>query len=1817
MEGHSINRTPETSNSHELKLNNSNAVPKKNVEEVIVQLEHELALAHERQKSLLSIAKDNIIADKKVKTEGQGAGFSVLDQTGFSQGYVPCETSEDKFEPARVSIENESPINRHGNSQVPHFTNHSPVTSGPVRMHSFNPVNASHLPHVQLPKFSGKIVEYPSFVQGFKAFVENYCFDDYRRLMYLQMYLTGEALSVIQGCCSYVDKSEGYRKAWQLLSQRYGNDMVLLRLVKEEILSGPNIRIWESDKLVQLVIKMNNCKCMFESKGAIANLNATEILHKIMRRLPIKLQEQFAEVSFSKQKYGYFATFQDLLDIVEEAASYSQTEWAQHTFRAGGNNQNSIRFSGHDVGKKSSHKTFSVTANADKQGKSAESLMNLCHYCSNKHALWKCEEFINLDVKRRRTFVKENALCFNCLKTGHRASACGFGRKCQVCRMKHNTLLHMDTPLEGQISNAQDVQDLSNKSPVVTFTKENVQGTKEMNNKGPVFALTEDNVDRKGRTFMNILPVRVWENDPSNAVITYALLDSGSTTSICSSSLVSKLALKEIEDRIEISCVGSTTNCLKKVGTIYVEGVNEINAIRLRECRVVENLPDIADNIPEIDYAKIYSHLQDINIPKLKSKKLELLLGADAHEAFRLIEQRCGKYGEPFGLHTTLGWSVFGSECESLRIKNEVCSKVSMLPLGNTENDLCNDLLQLMDKDFSDMNEYQKPCMSVGDRQALAMMEEQSAKVGSHHEIRLLWKMNNPELPNNREAALKRLNGLKLRFNRDSELYNKYRSKINEYIENGYASIVPDNDFTPRGRTWYLPHHCTGKKFRVVFDCGAKFRNTSINDKLLQGPDLCNNLIGVLLRFRQDPVAVSADIKGMFHQVFVAEQDRNALRFLWWPDDDLNRDPVDLRMNVFPFGLTCSPSCSSFALKKTARDNLTKADKQTLETVKNNFYVDDMLKSCASADEANQLIQQLQTLLRSGGFHLTKFASNSSMALRSVSENDRVEGTIPLNSQNDTTQQALGVTWNTVTDDLRVRMNVHERPFTRRGLLSAVSTIFDVLGIVQPFVLPARKLLQEACRSGASWDASLDEQQIEVYKKWLIALSSLNNISIPRSFKLSNQNLTRIELHVFSDASIIGYSAVCYVRCVYESGLITSNFCMGKSRVAPLKPITIPRLELTAATVAAKLSAFVCHELEYNFDNVIFWTDATIVLRYINNINSRFKTFVANRLQLIYSISVPKQWRHVPSANNAADIGSRGLMPDKCNDASLWINGPDFLCKPNSEWPSQPDYSLLVNDDEELKKMPICGTTIESASFLHRLLQRYSAYSSVQRATAWWLRYIHFLRFKFQNRIALIPPLTDMLTVEELNNSTLRIVRMVQMEAFPVAMKLLPNVSDCSSPHRLLGESEFRSNPSFKKLRNLSPFVLNGVMRMDGRLQNTTMDLDLKHPMILPPDHPVTTLIVQMYHEKEGHCGTSHILNCLRKRFWIIHGRAVVRKVLHACFKCRFWNVGPLNQRMANLPDARVSAGNPPFTATGVDLMGPVKIKYGRSTVKRYVVVFTCMSMRAVHLEIVPSLETSAFIGAFRRFICRRSKPKIMFSDNATNFKGAEKELNEGIRSLNRRQVCNWMLQEEIDWKFNVPAASHTGGIWERIIRSIRKCMRMIVGESTLDEFGLLTLVAEIERILNDRPITDVSTDPKDLKALTPNMLLTGSLESTNSPDIFMKKDFYVQSWRKTQALADVFWKRWLNEYLPLLQPRKQWWGTSTNLQVGDLVLINDNSTKRGYWPKAVVEECYPDKDGLVRRVRVRTADAVLMRDVRKLSLLEGHVDSKQTNTVP
>ena len=333
--------------------------------------------------------------------------------------------------------------------------------------------------------------------------------------------------------------------------------------------------------------------------------------------------------------------------------------------------------------------------------------------------------------------------------------------------------------------------------------------------------------------------------------------------------------------------------------------------------------------------------------------------------------------------------------------------------------------------------------------------------------------------------------------------------------------------------------------------------------------------------------------------------------------------------------------------------------------------------------------------------------------------------------------------------------------------------------------------------------------------------------------------------------------------------------------------------------------------------------------------------------------------------------------------------------------------------------------------------------------------------------------------------------------------------------------------------------------------------------------------------------------------------RVVVRAELKRCYQCRRRAAQVCSQKMADLPTDRVTPHKPPFTYVGVDYFGPFVVKQGRSLVKRYGCLFTCLTTRAVHLEVASSMDTDSFINALQRFVCRRRPPEVIRSDNGSNFVGAERELSKAVSSLNQMQIAEHLRRKEITWVFNPPAASHMGGVWERMIRSVRKILAVLLKEQTLTDETLLTLMCEVESTINSRPITVVSEDPNDMEPLTPNHLLLMRGPSTPVVNEVDQRDTYRKRWKQVQYLGALFWRRWINEYLPALQQRNKWMDPKLNLKVNDIVIVTDETMPRNVWPVGRILAVFPGNDGLVRSVRVKTAASTLTRPVSKLCLLE------------
>ncbi|XP_028413652.1 uncharacterized protein LOC114536505 [Dendronephthya gigantea] len=589
-------------------------------------------------------------------------------------------------------------------------------------------------------------------------------------------------------------------------------------------------------------------------------------------------------------------------------------------------------------------------------------------------------------------------------------------------------------------------------------------------------------------TGLPLVPVKVKCAGSFRVVLTYAFLDPGSNTTFCSNELLEQLGITGKKTTLSLTTlqnVQQTTRC--SVTSLEVWDLNEENLLELPTVFSTERLPVDRSSIPLQKDVDRWPHLRNVNVQKIDAA-VGLLIGNDVPKALEPKEVRESSGKGPYAVRTVFGWTINGPLGRNKTARRRANFIRSDHDLNEQFQTFCN-------MEFNDSVYDTKLEMSVEDSRALGMMEGSVQLKDEHYEVALPWKNFPPRLPNNRPLAEHRLNLLKKRLLKDPQLLSKYSEFMDNMLSRKYVRKVPESSINqPKLPLWYLPHHPVinpnkPSKICVVFDCAVVFRGTSLNSQLLQGPDLTNSLVGVLIRFRTDPVALIADIEAMFHQVRVTPSDYDALRFLWWHQNDLDKEPQEFQMMVHLFGATSSPSCANFALRRTAEDNSDDFGAEISDIVKRNFYVDDCLKS--------------------------------------------------------------------VKDD--------------------------------------------------------------------------------------------------------------------EVGIKTET--------------TIPRLELSAAVVATRLDKMIRNEIDIEIHAPIFWTDSTCVLGYLNNTSKRFQTFVANRVATIHETTTPEQWRHVTSEENPADDASRGLSADSLLRSNRWLNGPEFLWKPENYWPCQINLAVAVSDDDpEVKK---------------------------------------------------------------------------------------------------------------------------------------------------------------------------------------------------------------------------------------------------------------------------------------------------------------------------------------------------------------------------------------------------------------------------------------------------------------------------------------------------------------------------------------------------
>ncbi|XP_061191617.1 uncharacterized protein LOC133199804 [Saccostrea echinata] len=992
-------------------------------------------------------------------------------------------------------------------------------------------------------------------------------------------------------------------------------------------------------------------------------------------------------------------------------------------------------------------------------------------------------------------------------------------------------------------------------------------------------------------------------------------------------------------------------------------------------------------------------------------------------------------------------------------------------------------------------------------------------------------------------------------------------------IDSGAMEVAPP---LPAGKEcFYLPlfgvyHPRKPDKIRGVFDSSVKYKGLSLNGVLLSGPNLTNELLGVLMRFRMNRVAFMADIEQMFYSFLVREDHRDFLRFFWHRNNEPCEELIEYRMRVHVFGNTPSPAVATYGLRKTVE----KAEVEVQNYVTRNFYVDDGLMSVGSSDEAINLLQKTQQVLKDEAkIRLHKIASNSVEVMEAFPAEDLEKNLKSLDIAADELpiQQNLGLAWDINSDSLNFSARIPEKPFTKRGLLSIINSLFDPLGFIAPIVIHGRILYREICEDNDDWDEPLPNDREEEWTTWKQSLHALENLRIPRMYTpVSLSSASSSKVHVYSDASEKAISAVVYLQTIDDLGEVNIGFVIGKSRIAPKQGNNIPRLELCAALLATELAQTVFQQLDLNQDSAKYYTDSRVVLGYLHNRSRRFYNYVSNRINMIHRRSKPEQWTFVSTQDNPADIGTRCYTSVEDMSQSDWLRGPIQL---RSVEKVEDKSFPLVNPDADTEIRPI--VCVKKTEVKEHLVDRFEKFSS-------WTRLVNAVSYlkRFCRRKAEF----SLHSIEDTQEAERFIIRETQRFWYGDDMKSL---------------QEKKPLPLKSNIIALHPFVDNkGILRVGGRLNKAPFTIDERNPVILPGKSHIARLLITHLHEKVYHQGRLITEGTVRSNgFWIIGCKRLVNSILYKCEVCRKLRGKLEFQQMADLPPDRVTSG-PPFSSVGVDVFGPWPVvarrtRGGLSHSKRWAVLFTCMKTRAIHIEIIEEMSSSSFINALRRFISIRGPLKEIRSDRGTNFLGALDDIKAEAVYTEKGPIHNYLLENRITWTFNPPHASHQGGTWERMIGVSRKILNsMLLNANTkqLTHEVLCTFMCEVCAIVNSRPICSISSDPENPQIISPSMLLTQKefpdIHPVSSSDM---KEIYRKQWKHVQCLSDIFWKHWRNGYLQQLQVRRKWQTERPDVKVGDVVLLRDKEAHRGQWPLGLIVNVFKSEcDHRVRTVEVR-----------------------------
>lgn len=1669
----------------------------------------------------------------------------------------------------------------------------------------------------ELPEFAGDPLDWLQFKQSYEESTTLCNFTPKENLWRLRKCLRGQAKEAVSALFISATSPE---RIMSTLELRFGDpDNILSRLTQDLKKIQPLLHDYHRD-IVIFSVKVQNFVEAVRAVGKEEYIQGMSTVSTILAKMPTVLLSKWTDYSFpiiqtkpNKSRLEILSEFLNAEAIKVSATANIYTLNARtDTYKQRQTDNSNAR-------------SHTVLLQAEKQSEDMQ-----CQFCrASKHKLVDCKKFRKTLCKARWQYVKRYGICFKCLEAKHLRDACP-APACNKdnCGRAHHNLLHYP--------NKHNTEDAPQQEPE--------QSQRESATASTVETVTHVNAS-VCKVLLKVVPVRVYTKD-GGYIETSALLDDGSTVTMISAELADRAGLRGRRESMHVCGPWSNNKlvCDTTVLDLRLSGIdNKVYCVKARSVKEL-NLPIQKLSVVNCD---MFNHLQSIkNTLCNVDTKPEILIGQDNCQLLLPVKVVLGKSYEPSATLTPLGWSVHGSvnipkgsrggSCAGAPGPDDANAVLHVAELDSEEREL-RVLHEEVRRAFTleAMGVAGKPRVNIDDARAVEQLEQTVQLIDGRWHVGLPWRNPDCTMPDTYCNALKRLEGVERKMKKDTGYAERYAERIEHLLSNSFARELKDAQRTER--TWHLPHfgvdNPNKRKLRLVFDAANEVEGLCLNDYLLKGPDLLTSLFGIMLRFREDRIAVTGDIQDMFLRIKILLSDQDALRFLWRESPD---DPVrTYAMTSLIFGAKCSPFIAQFVKNKNAQ-RYESSMPAAVDAIVNSHYMDDYIQSLPDEKTAIDMVHNISHIHKEGGFHMRNWTSNSVAVLDSVPKDTLGTEAVKFKiDQQCDGERTLGLIWYPSSDELafdvsfkripEAIMQGKERP-TKRIMLRVVMSIYDVYGFLSPFTIQGKIMLQATWRSKISWDDAIPKDLYCKWLKWIELLQLIDKIRIPRCYqsipmcasettdepasdaaavaratemttnaptqagyeKCYDARFTatkdsphpecyrNLQLHVFSDAGQQALCAAAYWRWISSDNKTCVALVASKCRVAPVKPVTMPRLELQAALLAARLAHTIATEHKLKPEQRYFWCDSTTVLYWLRNNTRTYKAFEANRLGEIDDLTGVSEWRYVPTKLNIADIATRDVFNYDCF-VNEWFRGPQFLYKDTTCWPHdvvEPENKDLIN------LVTDCTVGINNSSDLP--VPDVKAFSS-------WLRLLRSAAavLKFINKCKKLTSIDESVMMKQ---AECLLLKKAQADSFCAEINLLK----CG-----------KCIPRDSRLRNLSPYLdEQGLLRVGGRIDAVSdVALETKRPYIIDGRHPITKLIVRHYHVKAAHGNQEAVVNHLKQMYWVIRIRPAVKEVASKCFFCRLRRVKPAVPRMGDLPEARMAHHQRPFTFCGIDLFGPMEVVVGRRREKRYGVLFTCLTIRAIHIELVHFLTTDSLIMALRRMSCRRGWPRYIYSDNGTNLRGADVELSKAMQELDDDALRTEAVNNGALWTFIPPVSPHWGGAWERLIRSVKSSLRVILKERAPKDEVLRTLLVEVENIVNGRPLTHVSVEPGSTESLTPNHFLIGSSSNLPTAGVFDDSDLFLRKqWRQAQRLADMYWQRWLKEYLPTLVPRTKWHQEQNPLKVGDLVFIADPDWPRNTWPRGIINKVFPGKDGRVRVVEVRTSRGVLRRSAARVA---------------